>query len=1111
VKYRYFDLFLNNKIESKLYSQKMKIEDYIPYPITEPQEVDVQFTDIFNIDEIQRLQDLFSNATGVASIIINTDGTAITGASNYCTLCQLVRSNEKGLANCIKSDAGIANENPTGIVVKQCLSSGLWDASVGININGKQVASWIIGQIRTFGVDIPKIMNYSDEIAVDREKYLEALNQVPFMSIEKFQDIAKLLALFTNEVSEKAYRNYQLKKDIEEQEHINELLFKSEETLTTTFNSIGDAVITTDTEANILTMNPIAEAMSGWDLADALGKPLKEVFSLISSKTNEPIENLVEQVIRTGKIIGLANHALLISKSGQKLYVSDSEAPIRNKDKAICGVVLVLSDVTEKHEAEEAIRLSELKYRGLINNLNTGVVVHAADTSIILNNPQASVILGLSTQQMLGLKAIDHEWKFVSENESPLALNEYPVNTVSQTKKPIKDQIIGIYRPETKNILWTNVNGFPIFNSKNEISQIVISFDDITTQKTNSDKLKEKELFLLHTQTIAKLGSYVLDFNSGTWESSEMLDEILGIESTYDKSVNGWLSIIHPEWQNTMDDYFVNEVVGNKQYFDKEYQILRIKDKSLRWVHGLGELIFDQKGELAKMVGTIQDITERKLNEEIILKSEEKYRSIFENIQDVFYQVELSGRIIEISPSAKAFGSFYDFTIPNQYIHDLYANPNDRIKFLELINKDGEVRDFELDLKGHDGTFKHVSINAKLIFDQQGNPTHIDGALRDISKRKIAQNALVESEKFLKEIQLIAHIGNWTVDLQQNTWICSEILDKIFGIDDSIEKNFKTLASIIHPESITELSDIYANEFSPSKTSFDKKFKIIRLNDKAVRWVHAIGELRFDENNRPKQMIGTVQDITLRKKDKEALRQSQEELKNFASHLQTVREEERNILAREIHDDLGQILIAMKIDLGLLRKSTLKTVREDNYNDLNTKFKTLSMLMDNTLMSARRIMTDLRPEVLDMIGFVEAVKQHLYNFQERTKINCNFETNTSKLVLNSEQSVPLFRIVQEALNNVSKHSRATVVNINFTQIKEELILCIEDNGIGFNQHETVQTQSYGLIGIRERVLLLDGELTLNSVKGNGTKLVVSIPYHKQETEIRNQLITNTNF
>ncbi|MEI8272227.1 MAG: PAS domain S-box protein, partial [Paludibacter sp.] len=558
-------------------------------------------------------------------------------------------------------------------------------------------------------------------------------------------------------------------------------------------------------------------------------------------------------------------------------------------------------------------------------------------------------------------------------------------------------------------------------------------------------------------------------------------------------------------------EYFVNEVIGNKQYFDKEYQILRIKDNSLRWVHGLGELIFDQKAELLKMVGTIQDITERKLNEEKIQKSEEKFRSIFENIQDVFYRVDLSGRIIEISPSAKAFGGFYDFTIPNQYIQNLYSNPEDRDKFLQQIQKEGEVRDYELDIIGTNAEIKHVSINAKLIRDEFGNPSHIDGALRDISKRKIAQNALVESEKFLKEIQLIAHIGNWTVDLQQNTWIGSEILDQIFGMDDSIEKNFKTLASIIHPESIPELTDIYANEFTPSERSFDKKFKIIRLNDKAERWVHAIGELRFDENKRPKQMIGTVQDITLRKKDKEALRQSQEELKNFASHLQTVREEERNILAREIHDDLGQILIAMKIDLGLLQKSTLKTVREDNYNDLNSKFKTLSMLIDNTLISARRIMTDLRPEVLDMIGFVEAVKQHLNNFQERTKINCSFETNTSKLELNSEQSVALFRIVQEALNNVSKHSRATEVNINFTQINEELILSIEDNGIGFNQNETVRTQSYGLIGIRERVLLLDGELTLNSVKGNGTKLIVSIPYHKQETGIRNQLITNTNF
>ena len=531
--------------------------------------VDIKFTDIFNLDEIQRMQDLFSKSMGVASIITTPDGNPITKASNFCRLCDLVRSTEKGICNCMKSDSHIGSLNPSGIVVKQCLSAGLWDASVGINIEGKHIASWLIGQVRSVGVDIQKIMNYADEINVDKKLYRQALDEVPIMSVEKFHDIANMLAVFANELTEKAYINLQLKTNIIEQERVNKLLHESEESLSITLNSIGDAVITTDVDGNILTMNPIAEAMSGWKLYEAKGKPLKDVFLIINTITNEPIENPVEKVIRTGKIIGLANHAILISKDGQKLHISDSAAPIRNREKVICGVVLVFSDITEKYETQEAIRKSEVIHRGLLNNLNSGVVVHAADTSIILNNPQASVLLGLSTEQLQGKKAIDADWNFVDETGNVISIEEYPVNLVIQSRAPIKNQLIGISQPQKKEIVWVNVNGFPVFNKNNEISQIIISFDDITVQKINRDKLKENEKFLKQTQFIARMGSYILDIRTSQWESSEMLDRIFGIDSAYNNTIEGWVDLIHPDWQEKMASYVSNEVIGQKKRFDK--------------------------------------------------------------------------------------------------------------------------------------------------------------------------------------------------------------------------------------------------------------------------------------------------------------------------------------------------------------------------------------------------------------------------------------------------------------------------------------------------------------------------------------------------------------
>jgi signal transduction histidine kinase len=149
-------------------------------------------------------------------------------------------------------------------------------------------------------------------------------------------------------------------------------------------------------------------------------------------------------------------------------------------------------------------------------------------------------------------------------------------------------------------------------------------------------------------------------------------------------------------------------------------------------------------------------------------------------------------------------------------------------------------------------------------------------------------------------------------------------------------------------------------------------------------------------------------------------------------------------------------------------------------------------LVDGTLQSARRIMTDLRPEVLDLLGFIETVNQHIKNFEVRNKIKCNFTNNATGIELTSQQSVALFRIVQETLNNISKHAKATEVNIKLIQTHEYLTLEITDNGVGFDVNDKKKTDSYGLLGMKERVFLLGGELKISSIKDVGTTIKVKL-------------------
>jgi len=136
----------------------------------------------------------------------------------------------------------------------------------------------------------------------------------------------------------------------------------------------------------------------------------------------------------------------------------------------------------------------------------------------------------------------------------------------------------------------------------------------------------------------------------------------------------------------------------------------------------------------------------------------------------------------------------------------------------------------------------------------------------------------------------------------------------------------------------------------------------------------------------------------------------------------------------------------------------------------------------------------LRPEVLDLLGFIETIKQHLNTFEERYNIKCIFENTLASLQLDSQQSVALFRIIQEALNNVAKHSKATELRVRLDQKEDKLTLEIVDNGIGFDENQKKKSDSYGLIGMKERVFLLDGELTIAGRKNIGTSIKVVMPY-----------------
>ncbi len=224
-----------------------------------------------------------------------------------------------------------------------------------------------------------------------------------------------------------------------------------------------------------------------------------------------------------------------------------------------------------------------------------------------------------------------------------------------------------------------------------------------------------------------------------------------------------------------------------------------------------------------------------------------------------------------------------------------------------------------------------------------------------------------------------------------------------------------------------------------------------------------------------------------RKKAVEELTESHEQLRNLAAHLQSVREEERISIARDIHDELGQVLTALKMNLMWLMN------KNGDREGLREKMMPAIDLVDSAIQSVKRICTELRPEILDHFGLGEAIAWHAEEFQKRTGIECRVTICPEGLGLDKDLSTALFRIFQEALTNVLRHAKATKVEAMLTNRDGAVMLGISDNGIGITEEQLLKADSFGLLGIRERALIWNGEVRITGDQKSGTTIMIAIP------------------
>lgn len=289
-----------------------------------------------------------------------------------------------------------------------------------------------------------------------------------------------------------------------------------------------------------------------------------------------------------------------------------------------------------------------------------------------------------------------------------------------------------------------------------------------------------------------------------------------------------------------------------------------------------------------------------------------------------------------------------------------------------------------------------------------------------------------------------------------------------------------------------ELTAILDDLLKKGQVYFD--FQVLRKDGSIVNT--EVNATLFDLNNQPSVLMifrtSAARDIA-----EERLKQAFEQLRNLALHLQTIREEERKTAAREIHDELGQVLTVLKIQISLLSKKL-----RDDQKELKNKIEDVCLIIDDTVEAVHRISSKLRPDILDELGLAAALEWQANEFYNNTGILCECTLIRNDLNIEREACTAVFRIFQEALTNVARHANASKVKVILRESPDNIFLEIHDNGKGITRSQINNPKSLGILGMKERALLFGGSVEVKSSMENGTLVLVRIPVLQQTGAVK---------
>jgi PAS domain S-box-containing protein len=751
---------------------------------------------------------------------------------------------------------------------------------------------------------------------------------------------------------------------------------------------------------------------------------------------------------------------------------SKTNAELLNEQKTL---LVQISRLKSENARLKKIKHQLLKLTKVVEQNPITILITDHEKKIEYVNPYFTTLTGYKEKEVLGktpgiLSSGVHDEEFYKKMWKTLNSGKIWSGEFLNKKK-------------SGELYWESAVIGPVINSNGKITNFVATKIDITEQKKTEETLKESEEKF---RTLAEYSPNMIFINQGgkVVYANKLCEEITGYskEEFYSPEFDFKVLIDPADLQLLIQNFQLHQ--RGAEIPPYEYGIITKAGKRIDTI--INTKLISYGGKTA-ILGIVTDITQRKNAEKKLQDTEQKLRDIIEHTTNLFYSHTPEHVLTYVSPQSEYFLGYKPEEAMVRWTEFATDNPINEIGYQytqKAIDTGERQPPYELELRTKDDRNIWVEVHEAPIV-KNGKTVAIVGALRDITERKKAEEALKESEAkwrsitenspdiialFDKEARL-RFINRTAHGLKQEDVIGSYAFDII--PEEYREGARKCFYHVLE----TGMPDTYTT------------FYYLNEEEKAYYQV-MLGPVFRDG-----KIVGVVsssRDITSQKIAEKKLENSHEQLRALAERLQLIREEERAAVAREIHDDLGQVLTALKMDVSWLRKKPAM-----DKDELLMKTDKMLELINSSILTVKRLSSELRPGILDDLGLFSAIEWQAEEFQKRTNIKCILNIPEDAGNIGDNVSVAAFRIFQETLTNVIRHSNAFKVEVNINCTPEALIMEIEDNGIGIGKEQLNSPKSLGIIGMRERVNILGGELVVSGVEGKGTWVKVKIPLSEE--------------